>query len=486
MYIPTIGLEIHSELKTKTKMFCACLNADSDLPGLKAQGEPNKNVCPICLAHPGTLPTINREAVNAIVKLGIALGGKTPELSKFDRKNYFYPDLPKGYQISQYDLPLVMGGELAGVKITRVHLEEDTGRLQHESGVKGQLSDVTLVDFNRAGRALMELVTDPVVKTSEEALTFAKELQLLLRYLDISDADMERGLMRVEANVSISKDPKKFGTKVEVKNLNSFRAVAGAIAYEIKRQEEVLESGGKVVQETRGWDDVKGETYTQRVKEEAHDYRYLPEPDLPPMAITADDLAVLKRELPELPQEKRERFMKEFKLNKAQADILVSDRWLAEYYEETVSELEEEEMKEKDAVSLAYNYLTSDLMGLIATTGIGIRELKITPENFADLIKLIASGQLNSRSAKDILAAMVKTGGDPRELMKSGGMQQVSDEGELRKIVHEIIESNPNIVADYKKGKLPALEALIGRAMGKLKGRGNPGVLRQLFLEELK
>jgi len=296
---------------------------------------------------------------------------------------------------------------------------------------------------------------------------------------------MERGLMRVEANISISKD-KKFGTKVEVKNLNSFRAVAGAIAYEIKRQEKVLEDGGKVIQETRGWDDVKNETYSQRIKEEAHDYRYLPEPDLPPMQFSKDDLEKLRAELPELPQEKRERFMKEFGLNKSQVDVLVSDKDLAAYYEEVVSELEEEDVKAKDAVSLAYNYLTSDLMGIMAANAVGVKELKIVPEDFGDLINLISSGQLNSRSAKDILAQMFKTGADPRELMKSGGMQQVSGEAELKKIVHEVIESNSNVVADYKKGKKPALEALIGRAMSKLKGRGNPEVLRRLFGEELK
>ena len=470
MYKSTIGLEVHAELKTKTKMFCRCLNEDSE--------KPNVNVCPICLAHPGTLPTINHEAVNSVIKLGLAVGGETPPISKFDRKNYFYPDLPKGYQISQYDLPLVQGGKLYGVKLTRVHLEEDTGRLVHA------LDGSTLVDYNRAGRALMELVTEPVIRDAEEALGFTKEFQLLLRYLGISDAYMERGLMRVEANVSISKD-KKFGTKVEVKNLNSFRAVAGAIAYEIKRQEEVLEGGGKVIQETRGWDDVKGETYSQRIKEEAHDYRYLPEPDLPPMQFSKEDLEKLRHELPELPQQKRERFMKEFGLKKEQVDVLVSDKALAAYYEEIVSELEED-MKAKDAVSLAFNYLTSDLMGIMATNEVGIKEIKITPEDFAELIGLIASGKLNSRSAKDILMMMFKTGGDPHELMKSGGMQQVSDEGELKKIVHEIIAANPAVVADYKKGKLPALEALIGRAMGKLKGRGNPEVLRRLFLEELK
>lgn len=476
-YIPTIGLEVHAELKTKTKMFCDCLN---DTKETRA----NFNVCPICLAHPGALPTINHEAVRAVVRLGIALKGKTPPLSKFDRKNYFYPDLPKGYQLSQYDLPFVLGGELTGVKITRVHLEEDTGRLDHAT------DGSTLVDYNRAGRALMELVTEPVIKTADEALVFAKELQLILKYLDISDADMEHGLMRVEANVSVSTDPNKLGTKVEVKNINSFRAVRDTIAYEIKRQEEVLESGGKVVQETRGWDDVKQITYSQRLKEQAHDYRYLPEPDLPPIKISKEELNELRVSLPELPEQKRVRFMREFGLSRAQVNVLVDDRWLAAYYEQVMSELLREVRgagvaKDVKLSILALNYLTSDLMGVMASSGVGLREIKITAENFAELIGLVAQGQLSSRSAKDILGMMFKTGGDPHEFMKSGNMAQVSDEGELKKTVLEIIEKNPGIVADYKKGKAPAIEALIGRAMGALKGRGNPEVLRRLFLENI-
>ena len=458
-------------------MFCDCLN---DTKETRA----NFNVCPICLAHPGALPTINHEAVRAVVRLGIALKGKTPPLSKFDRKNYFYPDLPKGYQLSQYDLPFVLGGELTGVKITRVHLEEDTGRLDHAT------DGSTLVDYNRAGRALMELVTEPVIKTADEALVFAKELQLILKYLDISDADMEHGLMRVEANVSVSTDPNKLGTKVEVKNINSFRAVRDTIAYEIKRQEEVLESGGKVVQETRGWDDVKQITYSQRLKEQAHDYRYLPEPDLPPIKISKEELNELRVSLPELPEQKRVRFMREFGLSRAQVNVLVDDRWLAAYYEQVMSELLREVRgagvaKDVKLSILALNYLTSDLMGVMASSGVGLREIKITAENFAELIGLVAQGQLSSRSAKDILGMMFKTGGDPHEFMKSGNMAQVSDEGELKKTVLEIIEKNPGIVADYKKGKAPAIEALIGRAMGALKGRGNPEVLRRLFLENI-
>lgn len=471
-YTPTIGLEIHAELNTRTKMFCDCLN-DPD------ETRPNFNVCPVCLAHPGVLPTINQTAVKSVIKLGLALGARIPEFSKFDRKNYFYPDLPKGYQLSQYEEPFVLGGKLAGINITRVHLEEDTGRLQHDGGH-------SLIDYNRAGRPLMELVTEPDIHSADEALIFAKELQLLLRYLNISSADMEHGHMRVEANISIS-DTNKLGTKVEVKNLNSFKAVKDAIAYELKRQEEALLGGGKIIQETRGWDDIKGITYTQRVKEEAHDYRYLPEPDLPPVITTAEELEKLRNELPELPSARRERFAREFGLKPDQADILVQDKALAAFFEATVSEFQEE-MNSRGAkadAALAYNYLTSDFLGLAKAGGIGISEAKVDSENFADLLVLIQTGEISSRTAKDILMKMFEVGGDPREIMKTENLGQISDEGELQKMVHEIIEANSNVVADYKKGKMPALEALIGRAMGKLKGRGNPEVLRRLFLEAL-
>lgn len=496
MYKPTIGLEIHAELSTKTKMFCDCLN-DPD------EEKPNTNVCPVCLAHPGVLPTINYEAVKSVRKLGLAIGADILEFSKFDRKNYFYPDLPKGYQISQYDEPLVKGGSLAGIKITRVHLEEDTGRLLHDE------SGSSLVDFNRAGRPLMELVTEPVIHSADDALKFAKELQLILRYLDISRADMEHGEMRVEANISIApeapqikadgmrmdadkiranqrENPRKsvLGTKVEVKNLNSFRAVRDAIAYELKRQEDVLESGGKLVQETRGWDDAKRETYSQRTKEDAHDYRYFPEPDLPPLFITKKEVKTLKAELPELPEDKRKRFMKEFGLRREQVDILVDDKELSIFYEETISEFDKE-LGEKADRNLAYNYLTSDLMGLVKTSSGSFSKIPVNPENFADLLVLIIKGELSSRSAKDILIKMFQTGGDPNEIMKLENLGQISGEEELRKIVLEIISSSAVVVADYKKGKMNALEALIGRAMGKLKGRGNPELLRKLFLEEL-
>ncbi|KKU92690.1 MAG: Aspartyl/glutamyl-tRNA(Asn/Gln) amidotransferase subunit B, partial [Parcubacteria group bacterium GW2011_GWA1_48_11b] len=400
---PTIGLEIHAELKTQTKMFCDSLNDPEEK-------HPNANVCPVCAGHPGTLPTINKAAVESVLKVGMALKGDIPQFSKFDRKNYFYPDLPKGYQISQYDLPLIFGGVLNGVRLRRIHLEEDTGRLIHSEDGKS-----SFVDYNRAGVPLMELVTEPDITTADQAVEFAKELQLILRYLGVSDADMEKGQMRVEANVSVSAD-NVLGTKVEVKNINSFKAVHDAIEFEIKRQEEVLSSGGKIVQETRGWDDAKHKTVSQRIKEEAHDYRYFPEPDLPPLDLSKFDLAAIKVAVPELPKEKRLRFGKEYALKPEQAEVACRDRAVAEYFEEAASELKSEDARAD--FQLLYNYLTSDLFGLMAETGAAIGDIKIDPENFADLVILASGGKISSRTAKDILRKMLETGMDPNDIVK--------------------------------------------------------------------
>lgn len=471
-YQPTIGLEIHTELKTHTKMFCGCLNDPEEK-------RPNINVCPICLAHPGTLPVINKKAVEAVLKLGLALNSKIPETSKFDRKNYFYPDLPKGYQISQYDKPLVLGGELNGVKITRIHLEEDTGRLVHSADGKS-----SLVDFNRAGIPLMELVTEPDLKGGEQTVKFAKELQLIMRYLRISDADMEKGQMRVEVNISLSKDVQR-GTKVEIKNLNSFRAVGESIDYEIERQSEILDKGEEIKQETRGWDDRKKKTVSQRSKEEAHDYRYFPEPDLPPIDLTKFNLEELKVSIPELPEQKRERFIKEYNLTPNQAEILIEDQDLSNYFEESSSELLEEE-KGKRGVELLFNYLTSDLKGLMNEQKASIKELNIAPENFADLIILISKDEISSRSAKDVLKEMFLTGLDPRQIIQNKGLTKISDNAIIEQIIGETIKENPKAVEDYKKGKENALQFLIGQAMAKLKGRGNPDTLKNLFKETIR
>ncbi len=330
MYIPTIGLEIHAELKTQTKMFCGCPNDGTERT-------PNKNTCPVCLGHPGTLPTINKEAVQKVIRVGFALHGTIATHSQFDRKSYFYPDLPKGYQISQYEFPIVKGGTLNETRITRIHLEEDAGRLSHDR------EGMTLVDLNRAGVPLMELVTEPDIKNADEAVAFARELQLILKYLDASYADMENGQMRSEANISIAPEASPtLGNKVEVKNINSFKAVHDAIEFEIARQEKVLNEGKKVAQETRGWNDTKGVTESQRSKEEANDYRYFPEPDLPPLNLPElFDLDALKAETPELPDAKRHRFVQEFGITKDQIEVMIYEPALANYFEAAASELAE-------------------------------------------------------------------------------------------------------------------------------------------------
>ena len=482
-YIPTIGLEIHAELKTRSKMFCPCTNDPEEK-------HPNVNVCPICLAHPGALPVPNKAAIEAVLKVGMALHGDIPATSKFDRKNYFYPDLPKGYQISQYDLPFVFGGILKGVRLRRVHLEEDTGRLLHEgspSTSSGQ--PASLVDFNRAGIPLMELVTEPDIQTADQAVEFAKELQLILRYLGVSDADMEKGQMRVEANVSLRETADQrgqLGTKVEVKNINSFRAVHDAIEYEMKRQAEILDAGEKVKQETRGWDDIKHVTVSQRSKEEAHDYRYFPEPDIPPLDLSKFDLSVLKRQIPELPEAKRVRFIKEYSLKPETVELLVADRGAAAFFEGTVSELETEDNQnlEKEKQLIA-NYLTSDLRGIMMEQRIGFDALKINPENFVDLIELISHDKISSRSAKDILVRMFETGVDPNEVLKDQNLEQITDEGELTVLAKKIVADHPAAVADFKNGKENTLQFLVGKAMAALKGKGNPAALQRIFKELL-
>src|SRR3989344_6117956 len=496
-YKTTIGLEIHAELKTKTKMFC---NSKNDTE----EKNPNVNICPICMGHPGTLPAINKEAVKKVLKVGVALGAELADFSEFDRKNYFYPDIPKGYQISQYKYPLVKGGELeveiknqkSKIKITRIHLEEDTAKSSHDTG------DYSLVDFNRAGIPLMELVTEPVIHSGSEAAEFAKELQLLLRYLGVSDANMEKGEMRVEANVSVSKTD-TFGVKVEVKNLNSFKAVERAIAYEVERQIAVIESGEKVVQETRGWDENKQKTFSQRLKEESHDYRYFPDPDLPKMKISEiSEFSEenLRKEFPELPWEKRERLKKEFGLKDEAIEIFTQDIALGKFFESVAFHLETEfpssefpgssplgnsVSKLADAILLASNYIISALSGLMKDKNISSNELKIEPKNFAKLIKMAADGEISSRVTKDVLKIMFEEGGDPEKIVEERGLKQASDDGFIKNIVEEVIKNNPVVAEDYKTGKENALQFFVGQGMKLSKGKANPGVLQKLLKEKL-
>jgi aspartyl-tRNA(Asn)/glutamyl-tRNA(Gln) amidotransferase subunit B len=470
MYHPVIGLEIHAELRTNTKMFCSCKN-DSD------ETRPNANICPVCMAHPGTLPVINGKAVEHVLRVGKAVSGTlATNFTEFDRKNYFYPDIPKGYQISQYKYPLVSGGSLAGVELTRIHLEEDTATSKHDKG------DYSLVDYNRAGVPLMELVTEPVISDAETAMRFAKELQLLLRYLGASNANMEKGEMRVEANVSVYKDGEErlSGTKVEVKNLNSFRVVGKAIAFEIERQIATLETGGVVVQETRGWDENKGETFSQRKKESSHDYRYFPDPDLPKLNISEinDRFDVT---LPELPQEKRERYARDYGIKAEDIESYVVDGALGAYFERVAGILK----GDAGMVALASNYITSDIVGLAQTAGMAVFD-RIAPEALALLVTMAAQGEVSSRGAKDILKVMAEEGGDPRAIATGRDLFQKSDADALGAIVGDVLAANPQTVAEYRAGKVASLQFLIGQGMKASKGSANPNVLKTLFEEKLK
>ncbi len=465
-YKATIGLEIHAELKTKTKMFCSCKN-DPD------EEKPNSNICSICTAQPGTLPVLNKEAIKHVLKVGLACGSKIADFTEWDRKNYFYPDIPKGYQISQYKYPLVLGGSINGVKLTRIHLEEDTGSSTHDAG------DFSLVDFNRSGVPLMELVTEPVIHSGKQAADFAKELQLLLQYLGAGDANMEKGEMRVEANISVS-DTDKLGTKVEIKNLNSFRTLERALAYEIQRQIDALEKGEKVVQETRGWDESKQKTYSQRIKEDSHDYRYFPDPDLPKMMISeVFDLKKLKEELPELPWDKRTRYEKDFGLSNADIEFYANNIKVSEFFESVIKNFGSLGAK---TVS---NYITSDLVGLSKASGSEFTFGKLTPSNFSTLISMIAKNVLSSRGAKDILKIMYEKGGDPEEIANKEGLIQKSDEGAIKEIAEKLIKENPKVVADYKAGKEAALMFFVGQIMKETKGSANPQVIKKVLVEIL-
>ena len=463
---------MHAELNTHTKMFCACKN-DAD------EKRPNANVCPVCMAHPGTLPVINKEAVRHVLRVGIAVGGRIADFTEFDRKNYFYPDIPKGYQISQYQYPLISGGMLNGVALTRIHLEEDTARSTHPVTRGGNGEEGTLVDFNRAGVPLMELVTEPVVKSAEEAGAFARELQLILRTLGASEANMEKGEMRVEANISISAT-RDFGTKVEVKNLNSFRAVERAIAYETERQAKLLDVGEKVIQETRGWDEQKGITFSQRLKESAHDYRYFPDPDLPKIMLSEiPELSkkILENDMPEFPWTKRMRFVNDYGVKMESAKLFASDMAVGEFFEKTIVILGNVKF-----APLVENYLTSDVAGL-AKGGDSLG--KLTHQSFANLIMMIADGKISSRGAKDILPEMYMHGTDPEKIAEEKNLYQKSDIGELKIVAEKIVNAHPGVVEEYRAGKTAVLQFLVGQGMKEMRGAGNPELLRQALIDLL-
>ena len=498
-YIPVIGMEIHVELKTESKMFCDSKN------GLGLETEPNVNICPVCTAQPGTLPVPNRKAIEFVQLAGLALNCELNLKSKFDRKNYFYPDIPKGYQISQYDQPLCGKGriEVDGktIGITRIHIEEDTGKLVHAAGgadpVKADKSahgaGYSLVDFNRAGVPLMELVTEPDIENGAEARVFCQKLQQICRYLGISDADMERGHMRCEVNLSLHKEgeEKLSGTKVEVKNINSFRYVEKAINFEIERQGALLDGGENIVQETRGWDSVKNETVSQRKKESAHDYRYFPEPDIPPMEFTKEYVEELRLRLPELPDEKEKRFIEQFNLPKETVQTLISDKGVADYFENVVSELAEKisgkeiSAPEEKVFKLAVNYILTELRKHMMEDEMEIEDIKITPENYAELIGIVADGKINSSAAQTVLLEMYQTGGDPSQIIEQKNLLQVSDSSELEGVVDAVLAANQKSVEDFKAGKENAIKFLMGQVMSASKGKANPQVIMQLLKEKL-
>jgi len=472
-YQTIIGLEIHVQLKTKSKMFCAC---DNDITG---KG-PNENICPICLGHPGVLPVANRQAIEWTVLTGLALHCKIPYLSKFDRKNYFYPDLPKGYQISQYDEPIAINGFLEigekKVRIRRAHLEEDAAKNLHSPA-----KNYSLVDYNRSGTPLMEIVTEPDLKTAKEAGDFLRALRLIMRYLGVSNADMEKGELRCDANVNI-KDGNYKTPIVEIKNLNSFKMVEAALLYEIKRQTEKFESlKSKKGKETRGWDDQAGVTRAQRQKEEANDYRYFPEPDLPPLNLT-EIAKTMARKMPELPEQRKKRLKEEYGLGKEEIDPLVNNKALGDYYEQVISEALADGGGEKLKIyKLAANWVVTELQKLLKENNLEISNLKITPENFGEFVGIVSRGEINSSAGQIVLSKMFETGADPSRIIAAKNLGQMNDAVELEKIVKEVISENSAAVADFKSGNEKILMFLVGKVMAKTQGRANPQISQEML-----
>ncbi|MBI4272227.1 Asp-tRNA(Asn)/Glu-tRNA(Gln) amidotransferase subunit GatB [Candidatus Uhrbacteria bacterium] len=484
-YTTVIGLEIHVQLKTLSKMFCRCSNSGEDAP-------PNTTICPICVGHPGTLPVLNSAAVEYGIRTSLALHCEVPEVSKFDRKNYFYPDLPKGYQISQYDQPIGIGGYVdispsRRIRIRRLHLEEDAAKLIHSNE-----KDISLVDFNRSSTPLMEIVTEPDLRSSAEAGVFLHELRLLVRHLDVSSADMEKGHLRCDANVSLEFDDHGIRVQTpisEIKNLNSFRSVERALGYESKRLYEEWMSGGDIKKRnykiTVGWNDAKGVTILQRWKEEAHDYRYFPEPDLPPTHTSQSTIDDARARLPELPQQKRLRFMEEYGLNASDVMIICEDNASAAFFEHAASELDEwiKSLSSSDAELSAktYRLLASWYINKFS----GLQADRITPENFGQLIALIAKNTINSTTAQELLQIMAHTGGDPAQIIKEQNLEQVSDTNILDTLCDAVIEKNPEPCENYRKGKTNAIMFLVGQVMKEMSGKAQPNIVREILEKKL-
>ncbi len=481
-----IGLEVHAQLTTKSKMFCSCSAEYASSP-------PNTHVCPICLGMPGVLPTINRKAVEYTVMTALALNCTIAEYAKFDRKNYPYPDLMKGYQISQYDAPIGRGGwliiETGGkekrIGITRVHLEEDVAKLIHLTGPEGK--SYTLVDVNRAGVPLMEIVSEPDINSPEEARQYLVKLRSILQYLGVSTGNMEEGSFRCDANISIRpKGSTEYFPKVEVKNLNSFRAVYRALEYEAKRQQEILEKGGKLSQETRGWVDTKGVTVSQRSKEYAHDYRYFPEPDLPPLVFDKAWIEEIKSCLPELPDARRDRFVSEYGLPLYDANLLVESKTMADYFEECVrlSSPKTTGERQKKAKTIS-NWLLGDFSRMLNATNSSIDNSKVTPAHLVELLAIVEKATITGPTAKAVFEEMFLTGKTASEIVNQKGLSQISDLSEITTMVNEVITSNSQAVADYRAGKEQALMYLVGQVMKASRGRANPNTVREALIRIL-
>ena len=480
-YEPVIGLEVHAELQTRSKMFCACPVVDA------TTAEPNTAVCPVCAGMPGTLPVVNEKAVELGLRVALALECTINQTSIFARKNYFYPDLPKGYQISQYELPLAQHGRLIittsqgerTIRVRRVHLEEDTGKLTHIQTPDGQ--SYSLVDLNRAGVPLLEIVSEPDMHSVEEAVAYATALRQMLRYLGVNSGDMEKGVIRFEANVSVRpKGSERLGTRTEIKNLNSFRALERAVTREIERQIALMERGEKVVQQTLGWDEANQRLFAQRSKEEAHDYRYFPEPDLPPLVIEDAWLAAVREALPELPRAKRQRFMEQYGLPPKVAQVLTQERPVADFFEQTVAAV-------GDAVppkSVA-NWVTGEMFALWNATGRSAEDSPVGPKALAELLGFVGRGEINQNTAKQVLAEMAQSGQSAQVIIEARGLRQVSDEAQIAQWVEEVLAEFPKEVETYLNGKEGVANFLFGQVMRKARGKANPQVVRQILMKRL-
>ena len=477
-YTTVIGLEVHAELKTKTKAFCSC--------STEFGGAPNTHVCPVCLGMPGALPVINKQMVEFALRFALAVNCEIQRYSKFDRKNYYYPDLAKAYQISQFYQPIALNGHLdvnvdgetKRIGITRIHMEEDAGKLVH-SGASISTSDFSAVDYNRAGVPLIEIVSEPDMRSAAEARAYMEKLRAYLQYTGVCDGKMQEGSMRCDANISIMPvGAKDFGTRAEIKNLNSFKALERAIEYEVERQKEILEDGGHVVQETRTWDDAQGMTFSMRSKEEAHDYRYFPEPDLAPIIIEKEWVEKAKSELPELPDARKARLMNEKGLDDYSAELIVADKKMAEYFDAAAAETD-------DAKGVA-NWILGDVSAYLNSNSCGIGDFPVSPAHLGQMVALIKKGVLSSKLAKKVFVEMLKKDEAPADLVKKLGLEQVSDEGAIQAMVDEVIAANPQSVADYKAGKDKAIGFLVGQIMKKSRGKANPCMVNKLIIKTIK